>query len=83
MKENTERKSYWKTEDVAHEIGCNREFVGWLRKYGILKAVKFGKRWMYRKTDVDKIWDEFDGYDLSNESAIKSAVLVKRALGGN
>lgn len=78
-----EEKTYWKTEEVAERLECNREYVGWLRKYGILKSVKIGRKWMHRKEDVDKIWDEYDGFDLSNESAIRSAVILKKTLGGN
>lgn len=47
------------------------------RRYGLLKAVKAGKAYVYRKEWLDEFMDEWAGYDLSSEAAVKLAIKEK------
>lgn len=52
--------------------------IALFRKYGLLKWSKLGKNFCYKREWLDQFMNEWSGYDLSNERAIKLAVNSKK-----
>lgn len=52
------------TPEIAKLLGCNKNFVGELIKYGLLTALKFNRIRRVRKTTFNKFLEDFDGCDL-------------------
>ena len=51
--------------------------VGLFRKYGLLKAVRLGRHYCYRKEWCDQFLDEWSGSDISSEEKIRLAIKSK------
>ncbi len=69
-------------EELAQAWHCDRRRIGWLRKYGLLTMIRVGKRWVTRNKDLDKFFQEYSGFDLSNETKIRLAKQIKSASSG-
>ena len=66
------------SKKVAEYLHCPVRKVNLLRKYGILKSVRFGKGYSYREEWITEMLELWNGYDLSNENAIIASVQRKR-----
>lgn len=53
-------------EDVSNYFHCSTHHVTHMRQSGLIKGVKFGKRWLYRKSDIEAFVEESLGIDFSN-----------------
>lgn len=63
---------------VAEYLHCPVRKVNLLRKYGIIKSVRFGKGYSYREEWITEMLESWNGYDLSNEDAIIASIQRKR-----
>lgn len=80
------KKKLWGTElvpgyvygpDAAEYLCTTERKISLFRRYGLLEAVKLGKGYVYKVSQLDAFWDEWKGYDLSNEEAVKFAIREK------
>ena len=53
-------------EEVAVYLHCSTHHVTHMRQAGLIKGVKFGKRWLYRKSDIEAFVIASMGIDYSN-----------------
>lgn len=61
--------------ELAEKWNWPIEKIHLLRKYGALKAIKKGKDFGFPHKAIVTFLDDFNGQDLSNEKAIRFAVL--------
>lgn len=66
------------SKEVAERLHCPVRKVNLLRKYGIIKSVRFGKGYSFREEWISEMLENWSGYDLSNENAIIASVQRKR-----
>lgn len=69
---------FYSTEELAEELGVDNRKIGWLRKYGLLRAVQIGKAYRYYVTDIEDFVRQYGDYDLSNEEKIEMAGALQR-----
>lgn len=72
----TDKISYT-TKEAVQATGINRYLLQKYREAGILKAVKCGRNYIYLKKDLESMLERFGGCDLSNDTAVKKAVLTR------
>lgn len=72
------KKMFYSTEELAEELGVDNRKIGWLRKYGLLRAVQIGKAYRYYVTDIEEFVRQYGDYDLSNEEKIEMAGALQR-----
>ena len=68
---------YMYAEEASKYIRSTKKKLALYRKYGLLKAGKLGKNYVYRKAWLDQFMDSWCGYDLSNEEAVSAALKEK------
>ena len=44
------------------------------RKSGLLKAVKSGKAYVYKRSWLDQFMEDWSGYDMSSETKVRFAI---------
>lgn len=64
---------YLAAEQAAAYVGMKPRNLAVWRKAGIIKFVKAGKRYFYRREWVEETMNRFIGYDISNVESIKAA----------
>jgi len=72
------RPEYMRKEQAAQYILSTVKKLAIFRKYGMLKAAKLGKEYVYKKTWLDDFMEEWAGYDLSNPQRIAEAIKEKQ-----
>lgn len=65
---------YMHQNEAAEYLLTTPRKVGLYRRLGILKAVRFGKNYCYRREWLDQFAEEWAGYDLSSESKARLAI---------
>lgn len=66
------------TSQMAKYMGVHRSKIDLWRKYGLLPAIQTGTdRWSFRKSDADKLWNDWNGFDISNEDAVKFSLIQR------
>lgn len=68
---------YMYAPEAARYILSTVKKLALYRKYGLLKAGKLGKNYVYRKAWLDQFMDQWCGFDLSNEAAVCAAIKEK------
>lgn len=53
-------------EEVGEYLHCSTHHVTHMRQAGLIKGMKFGKRWLYVKDDIMEFVMESIGKDYSN-----------------
>lgn len=74
----SKKKMFYSTEELADELGVDNRKIGWLRKYGLLRAVQIGKAYRYYVADIEDFVRQYGDYDLSNEEKIEMAGALQR-----
>ena len=65
--------------DEASEYLCTTERkISLYRRYGLLKWSRLGKNYVYKKSWLDAFMEEWAGFDLSNEQAVRLAINAKK-----
>lgn len=64
---------YLNAEEAAQILRCSTRKIGELRSGGLLKGLRIGKSYIYRRREIDRFFDEYAGFDLGNESKIRLA----------
>lgn len=64
-------------EEARDYMRASRRALPLWRKLGILKALKHGRSYVYRREWLDSFADEWRGYDLSNETAVLASIALK------
>lgn len=65
------------TNTACDFLHVNRQRIDTWRNTGILPSIQVGNRWLYRKSDLVKLFDEWNGLDLSDEASIEFSRLVR------
>lgn len=52
--------------EVADLLHCEVHRIIQFRKAGLLKGTRYGRRWLYRRNDIEKFVDESIGMDFVN-----------------
>ncbi|WP_105303076.1 helix-turn-helix domain-containing protein [Anaerolactibacter massiliensis] len=68
---------YLNAEEAAQILRCSTRKIGELRSGGLLKGLRIGKAYIYRKRDIDMFFDLYAGYDLGNASKIRLAKQIQ------
>lgn len=65
-------------EDEARQyLRVSRRMLPLWRRLGILKPVKFGKAYVYRREWLDSFADSWQGYDIGTEAEILASIALK------
>lgn len=65
-------------EEVGAYLHCSTHHVTHMRQAGLIKGMKFGKRWLYVKNDIIKFVVKSIGKDYSNFRELSSNGLKKK-----
>lgn len=65
---------YMNGKQAATYIGMKPRNLAIWRKAGIVKFVKCGKAYFYRREWLDEVMNRFIGYDISNPDSIALAI---------
>lgn len=68
---------YMYAEEASVYLRTTSRKLGLYRKYKLLKCGKLGKNYVYKKDWLDQFMEEWSGYDLSNEEAVKQSIRSK------
>lgn len=69
---------YMFVDQAAQYLGTTTRKISLFRRYGLLKAGKLGKNYVYKRSWLDEFMNEWAGYDLSSEGAINLSIKEKR-----
>ena len=69
---------YMFAEGASAYLQTTTRKIALYRKYKLLKYGKLGKNYVYKKSWLDDFMEEWAGYDLSNETAVRLAINGKR-----
>lgn len=69
---------YLSTSELAKALHTDRRKVGWLRKYGLIVGMRASKGYVFRDDEIDRFWETYRGFDLSNEQKIRIARQIKK-----
>ena len=68
------------TEQAANALNCDVHKIALLRKCGLIRGIKMGKRgWIFSEEDLKRFWSEYLGEDLSNPENIRVVADLHRA----
>ena len=59
--------NYLTEVEAAEYLRTCRQTIRKLRKGGLIKSVKISRNYIYKKTDLDDLFDRFIGKDLSSD----------------
>lgn len=65
---------YMYQPEAAKYLRTTSRNIALWRKSGLLKAVKSGKSYVYKRSWLDQFMEDWSGYDMSNESKIRFAI---------
>lgn len=68
------KPEYLIQEDAAKYLNVTPRSIAQMRKGGILRFFKSGKRFVYKKEWLDEVAEKYAGYDVSNVESIALAV---------
>lgn len=66
-------RQFWNQEELAKAWHCSPRVIGLLTKYGMLHPIRAGRSYVFNLKDIDKLFETYGGYDLSNEEKIRLA----------
>ncbi len=69
---------YMYGDQAAQYLGTTTRKISLFRRYGLLKAGKLGKNYVYKRSWLDEFMNAWAGYDLSSEGAINLSIKEKR-----
>ena len=59
--------------------GIPERKIGLYQRYGLIKAVRTGKGFTYRKVWIDQFLEEWADYDMSSVENVVASIALKRA----
>jgi hypothetical protein len=65
-------------EELAEKLHVNRNKISIWRRYGAIRGIRVGAKWIYPTKEVLRFLDDYLGIDLRNERA---TILTTKALG--
>ncbi|WP_102343748.1 helix-turn-helix domain-containing protein [Galactobacillus timonensis] len=68
---------YLTASEAAQILRCSARKIGELRSGGLLKGLRVGKTYIYRRRDIDTFFDDYAGFDLGNASKIRLAQQIQ------
>lgn len=71
---NDLKPEYMIQEEAAKYLNVTPRSIAAMRKGGILRFLKAGKRFVYKKAWLDECVEKYAGYDISNPDSIALAV---------
>ncbi len=71
------RPGYFESDEIAAYLRMSPRKLPIFRKYRMLKYVKLGRSFVYRKEWADEFMEKYAGFDLSNEAAIEQAAAIR------
>ena len=63
---------------AAEYLKTTTRKISLYRRSGILKSIRFGKHFLYKKTWCDEFAENWQGFDLSSEKAVALAIASKK-----
>lgn len=61
-------------EDIAGYLKTTVQNVARLQELGAIKAIRIGKRYLTPRSEMERFYRDYRGFDLSNPYRIKKAV---------
>lgn len=71
------KPGYFEGDEVAAYLRMSPRKLPIFRKYQMLKYVKLGRSFVYRKEWADEFMERYAGFDLSSETAIEQAAAIR------
>ena len=71
------KPEYFEGDEAAKYLRISPRKLPVFRKYKMIKSVKLGRSYVYRKSWCDAFMEMYAGFDLSNEEAIATAAAVR------
>lgn len=68
---------YMFVEEAAAYLRTTTRKISLFRRLGLMRFGKYGKNYVFRKEWLDQFAEEWEGYDLSSEKAVKLAIREK------
>lgn len=56
--------------ETAEKLRCSSHNVGYMRRSGIIKGIRYGNKWLYRESDIDNFIEHNMGRDFKNLSKL-------------
>lgn len=66
-------EDYLTAEEAAQILRCSTRKIGELRSGGLLRGLRIGKAYIYKRAEIDRFFDEYAGWDLGNTAKIRLA----------
>ena len=73
MRDNDLKAGYLTVKESAVHLRTTTRKIYLFVKYDLLKPCRFGKSYTFRVEALDAFAKAYEGYDLSNENAIRQA----------
>lgn len=73
-----ENENYLFGDQAAQYLRTTTRKISLYRRYGLLKSARLGKSYVYRRSWLDEFMDAWQGFDLSNETAVQLAINEKK-----
>lgn len=74
-------KLVYTTEELSQALNMSIKKIALLRKYGAIKAIKRGKRYLFTNIEVNNFLLNYSDANLSNAATIKFEVLQRNKKG--
>lgn len=71
---------FFTAEEVARYFLCtnNRKIVDYAREFGLIKAKKIGKSYLYNRQAIEEFLKKVDGYNIENRDDFKKISEIKK-----
>lgn len=69
---------YMFAEDASKYLLTTSRKLALYRKYQLIKFSKLGKNYIYKRGWLDQFMEDWNGYDMSNEEAVKQSIREKQ-----
>ena len=73
----------YSTKEASEVLGINRRLFPLMNELEILKGIKCSSGRRYSEEELQEFWNEWKGYDLSNEEMMRLSKAIKRIKKGN
>lgn len=75
--DSNEALDFYTQDELANLLHCEVHRVIQFRQAGLLRGTRFGRRWIYRKNDVEAFVNESLGKDFTNFTDLSEEGLKK------
>ena len=71
------KPGYYEGREAAQYLRISPRRLPLLRKYGLLKYIKLGRSFIYKREWLDSFMEDYAGYDLTSTEDIMNAAALR------